>query len=609
MNLKNQLIKTTLEKGPQNKQFYSNLSITKPIHDNLEIQSGLGEGLSYLHSCFDPSNGFQSSLYTSRNCAIGCEKVYPNFSFGSSSSNFKETLTSVLALDLLFNPHDDQLITHEFQEAISSTLRDIQEVLQDFIVPSLGLSTFNIFKESQSPTPDVVLEDPRNSSTDPEDFDSGNDSPSPTLMTRSQKDSSHFLPENFPDDINTTALTLSVLLHQGLLKPKPVESVLRCLISNSFTISKCQTSSQEESKESSSSEENLTLKMFPSLEEHEQGSSVSDPVAVANFLHLMYLLDISHEALLQTCEEFLLVTLKEMIASSKLTSASTSSQQSSSSSTLGNTNAQKQNMTMILSSDNEQNLKQTTEQCFAETTQTEAMGELPESESSSSPTFYSLLHHSPDSLLYFLSRSLAITKCCSSSRSRVAHQHFKMLLLQLLDIRLGATVDGCDLAMRILAGIYLGVLNNKGDALSGDGCKQDNEQRLSMQSLRMSNLLQKEFELLVSLQNMDGSWPPDSIVQIGFYNNGNSFSFKSKCGGSGDAAAPAVVIHDEEDENTIIDAEKEIVGYLGSKELTTLFAVKAISAFVNCKKHGIIEEEDEEDSESEKDDVDVHYLY
>lgn len=543
-----ELMKTTLEKGPQNKQFYSNLSITKSIHDHSEIQSRLSQATGFLKSCFTSAECFQSCLYINRNCAIKLSSVLSNTTFPP------EILTSVLTLELLFNTSsDNDKILSQFQEVIRLS-PDIQDQLLDFIVPSCGISTFNLFKETKSP---VV----------PEDADSGHDSPI-TMQPLSHNPSPPLLLSNFPDDVNTTVLSLSVLLQQGLLERKPVESVVRWIISNVFSF--CDNHED-------------VMVSFPTLISTQSapsdtefclnGALNSDPVAITNFLCLMYNLDIRHEALLTCLEKHLVTTLKNAITTAQEI-------------VLGNT-------AQVVSSDN-QYMQQ---EKGGKKVNNKNYNDEAENEEEVLPAAFKLHHHSPDSLLYFLSRALTTTSNLWRSRSSGFISELQWLLVDLLDARLGSTVDACDVAMRILAGVNLEVVIGK---VENNQRKDNLEMRkyytkyISTEKLlRINNLLRKEFELLLRMQNdNDGSWPADAILQIG------------------------LPVHDKQ-EYCGVGADKGyqmMVGYLGGKEVATIFAIKAITAYLSVKKEvgNVGEEMTEIVSTCESDEregLQVHHLY
>lgn len=594
------LIKTTLEKGPQNKQFYSNLSITKPIHDHAEIQLGLRDAVEFLKSKFHHEHGFQSKLYTNRNCAIKCEQVNGVLRL---PENVVEIYSSILALDLLFYERDNEnLVVPSFQEIICNFSADIQDSLHSLIVPSFGISTFNLFKHFQetSPVPSspVPLDE-----TGPLEFDSGNDSPismnCSSLQNNNSVDEIADLFHEFPNDINTTALALHVLLHQGIIQGKPVESILGWIISNVFNFS----SQMSDNATAASDEEteNSNPLEFPTFIS-KQGNN--DPVGVANVLNLMYLLDISHEVFLNSAEEFLVLTLKNLLT--------TINAQETSESSVGAFNSLGNTQKIISSGDNGQKHYRT---------ENEAKEDQQQS------TFV-LQHHSPDSLLYFLSRTLAIPTIHNTNSAhgrRPYINQLKSLLVKLLEARLGTTMSTCDLAMRILAGAYLGLMttspNNTSNLASCSSSAirsnsryqremlqvQQNELYCSTSPLlcdttkilRINNLLQKEFELLVSLQNdVDGFWPADSVVQVGFCDTGG--------------------FDNNDVENDALDRETEIetVGYLGGKELATLFAMKAISVFLSQKKGQCLYEDevgwgdvDSSNNYEDQADSNVHQLY
>lgn len=583
-----ELIRSTQERGPLNKQFYSNLSITKPIHDHVEIHQRLEDAITYLQSRFKSGQGFQSNLYTSRNCAIESTRVDSFFKIPAFTG---EVLTSVLVLDLLFNHvENERFILPSFQEIICNFPPEILDELHDFIVPSCGISTFNLFKQFQQATTPTPSPPPNlhNNLLCREDFDSGNDSPTSFQTQEGSSENVTCLVDNIPDDINTSMLALYVLLHQGILQTKPVESVLQWIISNVLNYEEGNVNQEVAEKSEILQEEHKSLSVtsfkFPVFIHGHPKNLAFDAVGVANLLSLLYHLDFSHELLLNAAEEFLVKTLNDTLTSldvmcsggipstSSLNSLAASEKVESVNS-LGNTRD------MISSPTDDEEEKQ----CNGEANQHQ-----PE---------YILQHHSPDSLLYFLSRALANTNNTNSNCRRPYIRQMKSLLQDLLDARLGTTMNTCDLAMRILAGVYLGVVEVQNNAANlNSTINMPNERHCSSprsssscstaKSLRMNNLLQKEFELLVSLQNdIDGSWPADSIVQMGM--NGNQ---TNDCNNRNNESISV--------ENNVFPADgtmncaeytdDDIIAYLGGKELATIFAVKAISVFMSWKKGAFV---------------------
>jgi len=612
-----ELIRSTQEKGPSNKQFYSNLSITKPIHDHVEIHQRLEDAVSSLKSRFKSTQGFQSQLYTSRNCAIESTRVDNFFKIPACTG---EVLTSVLVLDLLFNHvENERFILPSFQEIICNFPPEVLDELHDFIVPSCGISTFNLFKQfhqgiTPTPSPPPNL---HNNLLSREDFDSGNDSPTFFQTQEDSSDNVTCIVDNIPDDINTSMLALFVLLHQGILQVKPVESVLQWIISNVFNYEEGNVNQEVPQNSEILSEEHSSLSItsfkFPVFIHGQQKSSIFDAVGVANLLNLLYHLDFSHELLLNEAEEFLLKTLNDTLTSldvmcsedikstSSLNSlaAAETSQKVESVNSLGNTRD-------MISSHNDDEEKQ----CNGESHQHQ-------------PEFI-LQHHSPDSLLYFLSRALAMTNNTSSNCRRPYIKQMKSLLLDLLDARLGTTMNTCDLAMRILAGVYLGVVEVQNNAANlNSTINMPNERHCSSprsssssstaKSFRMNNLLQKEFELLVSLQNdIDGSWPADSIVQVGIAgkqtNDFNSIR--------NDSIGVQNVFPGNGTMNCAEETADEVIAYLGGKELATTFAVKAISVFMSWKKGAFVSDSGDfwdtrktENINVFGNDAELHHLY
>jgi len=139
-----------------------------------------------------------------------------------------------------------------------------------------------------------------------------------------------------------------------------------------------------------------------------------------------------------------------------------------------------------------------------------------------------LVHNSPDALIFFLSRVTSI--------SPHAKEVFEELLISLLDHRIGLPSGPLDLAMRILAADELNLLTlNEVDS-----------------SKMIRNSINKDYEALVALQDDgDGSWPEDSLISI-IRNDG--------------------------------EGEGKHQLYYGSKELSTIFACKALDVYYDNMK-------------------------
>jgi hypothetical protein len=476
------LIKSYSENRPRKHEFkfYSNLSVTQPYHQHKEIIRSISKGVSFLEKSFHHLSGFQSSAFTSPECvelSNGKANIdNPNFDSGKVKC---EQLTNILALDLM---------GEEFMSGVKISV-ELLEDLKSFIVPECGISTFNLFRwmevnadddSSESSSAVSVSSNSCEQVAAEESFvpftlrtlteeeeashDSGHDSSSssPLLSIPGEEEEE----DSFPDDCNTTSLAVSLLLREGLLDYHPAASITELILSNTVPDNIIETSSAEVKlvREKGLPKHPGVLRTFL------DGRGL-DPSTCANALYLYYSadMDLNNEENVEITEIFLVQTLKRLL-------------------TLEGTTGMTD----------------------------EVEGDLQEDDST-----LQLHHHSPDALLFFLSRVISI--------SPHAKYLFEDLLIALLSQRIGLPSNPLDLAMRILAAGELNLLTHQNE--SG-----------------MGNCISKDYQALISLQNdEDGSWPEGSLISVKYGTESSKVFF-------------------------------------GGKEISTIFACKALDIYFECMR-------------------------